>query len=261
MADFIIRTGHEWPQKIPIGGTSLPVLEDGTLVGDAKQVNFTGTGVVVTVDGLNPDQIDIDIPGPGVVYAAPIVASPPTREVGDNLINPTITATFDPAPSGIPLIDDGSGPLAMVMVTPTLWQHVYAHTYVHNSQGSTTWTVTANGHSASATTNWVWRRYWGTAPAGSYDSAFVNSLPSSDLTQSVPGIYDFGDPDSTWFFFFAWPTIWGAPLWFTSDGFGVDFDLTIESPIFVVNGFGQGVLCNLYISTYPQGHLGSVQVS
>lgn len=64
---FIIQTGKDWPQFIPTGTggglASLPVLQAGVLIGLAQQINFTGTGVAVTVNGVNPNQIDIAIAG------------------------------------------------------------------------------------------------------------------------------------------------------------------------------------------------------
>lgn len=69
----------------PVGPTSLPILQAGVLIGPAQKLNFTGTGIAVTVNGGDPTQIDVHItagvasvnPGTGIsitgTASAPIV--------------------------------------------------------------------------------------------------------------------------------------------------------------------------------------------
>jgi hypothetical protein len=70
MAQFVIQNGHEWPQIIQLGAIAdgLPIAEDAASVGSAQIINFIGVGVSVAVDGGDPNQINVTIPGgPGAM--------------------------------------------------------------------------------------------------------------------------------------------------------------------------------------------------
>jgi hypothetical protein len=58
--------GDAWPQILDIpdgdGITVLPIFNAGVLVGTAQQLNFIGAGV--SVDGVNPNQLNINVNGP-----------------------------------------------------------------------------------------------------------------------------------------------------------------------------------------------------
>ena len=68
MSDFVIRSGKEWPQTIPTGDSALPILDEGLLVHNAKELNFTGGGVTASVDPINPDQVNVSIPGENTIF-------------------------------------------------------------------------------------------------------------------------------------------------------------------------------------------------
>jgi hypothetical protein len=127
-------------------------------------------------------------------------------QVGQTIINPTFTASYNRPPVAISITDTegNNNPIALpgtLIISP--------HTFVKNVAGqSVNFTLHANDtiNSDTAQRGIVWGEnvYWGEVPdLGVYDAAFIQALDNQSLRVSANGNYGFNAPPADSSFFCA----------------------------------------------------------
>jgi hypothetical protein len=139
----------------------------------------TWTQRVPTLDDIDP------------AFAVSVDAPSATREIGDDLVNPTVTIGYVGTPVAPVTINDGDGALS---VADPFASYVYAKTYAQDSPGSKTWTVSANGKTGAASVAWYSRAFYGHAVPATIDETFIEALSDSRLQSSMAQSYAFGSP-------------------------------------------------------------------
>ena len=202
---------------------------------------------VLTLDSSNPET--------PFFYLAPAGSSSPvipndissftsntgTLEIGQKVINPTFTVSYDGVPTVISLIDTVNGKLTPGPISP--------FTFVLSTPGSVIFTLTAtfaNGDNSQKQTSiqWQQRIYYG-----------ISLNQYSYLSSSRSGSFDF-DASIGQYILFSIPSSMGAPK-FTVGGFSGGFQL-VQSSVPITNAYG--ITVNYDIWRSDNSGLGQITV-
>jgi hypothetical protein len=271
-----------YPERSSFGGTQGPT----GATGPSGSGGVTG-GFGIRVDVTDPilPIVNLIPPGsPGDVLqldgsSTPVWGPVPTAltiesfstpttllEVGQSLVNPTFSASYNQLPDSATLTDNaGNPPIALVSpFTAVTSPHTFTKTTIGQS---VTWTDTATKSgagtaAASVSASWGALNYYGAAnDPGVITEAFVESLTTSVLstsriisnfTQTVSG------EEYLWY---CYPTSEGvAILYDNSTGFQID--TTVETTTLVVtNSFGVTVNYTVMRSTFQINSTITVRVT
>jgi len=187
---------------------------------------------------LTADDID-------AAFTIAVGGNPATQELGATTSAPTITATFNRAPTGTPTVNDGTGAVNMTATgDPLVWTHTYGAGYTKSTYGqSVTWTVTANGKTGTATTYWYAREWYGGSVVGTYNEAFIEALTSASPVSSVARNISITGGAGVYGYYWI-PTAIGSISTSTVSGFNAPYtDLGV---VVVTNAFSVAVSGHLF---------------
>jgi len=256
---------------------------------DAMQAAITGTGVII--GGLNPNRIlttdltggiSSEIPLSGQLFSVfmenPVgtmswsritndmilpsfivsIAGGIAVEVGQTVVTPAFTASYNRTPISVILTDSNGSPPKNVTATPNSFNSNASIT--KNTVNATCdFTITANDGivSKTATTTFIWeqKNYSGVGTAGQNSAAFILSL-NGVLSGGLANTFSV-TAGSNQKIYFACRAAYGTPT-FTVGGFSGGFNL-VSNSISVTNAHGFTELYQLWESTNV--NLGSTTVS
>lgn len=221
---------------------------------DSMQASISGQGSVI--GGLNPNRILVsDLGGnissqiallgiqyavfmetsPGVMnwsvltqdmispaFAITFISSQPTTlEVGQSLVTPAFTATYNRTPSSVILTDNQGSPPKNVTGTPTTFSSnatITKNTVAAQAIFTNTAVNAAITKTANITFTWEQKNYFGVGTPGQSSSAFILSL-TGFLTLVQPTSFTVS-PNSSQKIYFASRAAYGAPTFSVSGFFG-----------------------------------------
>lgn len=265
-----------------VTGTA-PVLASpttGDVIVTVSEVDETIAGVVpllANVDGAVPvdsgggaglvhrrlTQDDIDAAF-SITSFARAGTFPDPLELGDSLVNPRFTATYNAALTTPLNLINTQGPNTDPITQPGAeasfgyndfnTSGLPARTFTRTTQGAISWTLSAKKNPGGPTrtavisNSWLPRVYRGIVVPGANTEAFIEALGISALQSSRNGTYAFAAGTGVEKIHFGWPTTFsGTPLF--KDGNGFVFPMTlIATGISVTNSFGAVVNYDLWRS-------------
>ncbi|CAB4127319.1 hypothetical protein UFOVP75_137 [uncultured Caudovirales phage] len=260
---FFIRDDGVWSPAyatIKTDHVTLTARNTAIFTGDVWNVSDDGTGLQ-TVIGLNEftDAVPGLAPpsGGGSVnwlqasgwrgirqsdilptFAITAFAGTASREIGQSLVTPAFTATYNRTPSTAALTDNAGSASKDVSSTPTSFASLGTFTKSGNNQ-TVTFTLTASDGtdpsvSANVTTTWLPKVFFGNAAdTSSATSGFITALPSNALASSRARSFT-ATAGTTDHLYYAIPSSYGTPV-FTVGGFAGGFSLV--GTVSVTNGF------------------------
>jgi hypothetical protein len=188
---------------------------------EVQTVTDDGADHLTTVDNTDPANPIIDSPAPGsdgagvisrngawvvgrftyddidAAFTIAVSGEPGTQEIGATTAAPTITATMSRSYIGAVTVDDGSGAVSMTDSGDHIhYTHTYGAGYLKTGNAdSVTFTVSANGKTAAASTVWYARVKYGygiEAPGSqaNYDLLQFSALGSVAFSDVVVGGVD-----------------------------------------------------------------------
>lgn len=185
-------------------------------------------------------------------------------EIGDSLINPAFTASYNRTPTIATLDDNVPNAQVDVSATPAAFNAPYTYTLTANN-GSVTWTLTAGDGSGpnqqdTHVVAWRPRVYVGTGTplgVGNGTEAFIEGLAQQSLQSSRAGTYALtvGAGQKA---YYAAPTAYGTPTFQIGVFPGGFFSIGVVS---VTNAFGVTQDYELFESTNQGLGPVSLQVS
>jgi len=210
---------------------------------DGAVLRETEPGALLTFARLTQDDID---PAFAVTAFSPGFTT--TKEVGDSIINPSFTASYNAALASATLQDDVDTQslltpfLAFAYGTPPLTARTYLKTAIN---ATVTWVLSATKvggtpvRTSSVGAAWRPRVYFqeSTVP-GSYNAAFITGLTGQALASGFARTIAFGAGGGTKKLYYAYPTAFGSPSQFkdADTGFAIPFTL-VASAVAVTNAF------------------------
>lgn len=157
-------------------------------------------------------------------------------EVGQNLVNPSFTASYNNLPVSAQIADGINA--ALVLTTP-FTAGTEPHTYTQSTNNATvTFTLTAVGGStktANVGTAWQPLVYFGIQTPGTLNAAFITTLPSDQLQPSFANTYAIGAGGNTKRAYLAYPASYGTPSSFKDANTGFAVPMSVVATVSVTN--------------------------
>jgi hypothetical protein len=176
------------------------------------------------------------------------IAAGTTREVGNQLVDPVLTASYTGGTPIAATIDDSGGPAAPVPLIAPFASGTLIATYnsaagAAGNNTSQAFDITADsadvtGKTDTATLFWRPRVFWEAKDAAAYDAAFILALANSALAANRNRTINYTGGTPASFLYYAIPSSYGTPT-FTVGGFAGGFELA-ASAISVSNGLTPG---------------------
>jgi hypothetical protein len=191
-------------------------------------------------------------------FSVQSLSSPSGQEVGQTLVSPSFTASYNRTPTAASIQDNQGNPALDVIATPTAFSYLHSYTKTANNV-SVQWTLSAleglDPSSAQASTSWRPRIFYGVGIAGLSTEADIEALAVSQLASGRQITFTVA-PGPSQYIYYAYPTSYGAGTFFVG-GFEGGFGL-VSDTISVTNAFGVTQNYSLYKST--NANLGSTTV-
>lgn len=161
------------------------------------------------------------------------------KELGDTIVNPGFTASYSSLPVSANITDAINAPL--VLITP-FTSGTEPFTYSKNTPNATVvWTLHATSsavRTASVTTTWEARIYYGIQTPGTINAAFVTGLPSSQLQTVATGTFAIGAGSNTKKAYLFFDAAFSTPTIFKDNGTGFSVPTTCALSVSVTNAYG-----------------------
>jgi|CXWL01.1.fsa_nt_gi hypothetical protein len=200
----------------------------------------------IGVASWNPITQDMILPA--FMVGLTLAAGSASRELGENVVNPTFNATYNRPPALAILTDSDGFPAQIVTALPN--PITRPNTYVKSAIGATTvFDLAANEtggptRNAQVTMTWLPRVFFGVGPAGGLTEAQIEALAGNALAGSRARTFAVA-PGAAEKIYYAYPTAFGLGT-FSVGGFAGGFLPPIV--VNVTNPFGVVLPYYLYES-------------